>query len=352
MSETTLLTAEPTPLASFFPASAMREFAGTLTPDCLLNASEELLALHTAAGVYDLGWRARLRITGEDRVRWLNGMVTNTVKALATGHLNYTFLLSAQGRIQGDGEIYALPNALLFATDRAQAPKIQQHLDHFIIMDDVELAMESGITAIGIAGPQSLNVLTNLGLADASLKPGQFKEQNSILIAHEQPQQYVLWMPAADVLASWERLIAAGAVPCGIDAVESLRVLSGLPRYGMDIQEKSLAQETGQVRALNFNKGCYLGQEIVERIRSRATIHRSLRTFRLEGDIPSPGTSLFTPGKPDSAVGELSSIATVTLPHLKGTYALGIVRTEAAEAPLAYSGGQATALPRAPLQTI
>lgn len=354
MSETVITQAEPTPLATLASASTLREFAGVQTAATYSDSSAELRALHTTVGVYDLGWRARLRMTGEDRVRWLNGMITNTVRDLAVGRLNYSFLLNAQGRIQGDGDVYALPDAILLATDQAQVTKLQEHLDRFIIMDDVELATETDTTAIGVAGPEGARLLDELGLLEnaSSLQPGEFRQQGDLLVAHELPGRYVLWIPRDAVLQTWERLHAAGATPCGIDAVEALRILSGIPRYGADIHDKSLAQETAQMRALNFNKGCYLGQEIVERIRSRATVHKGIRALSLDGDKAAPGTQLFTAEKPDVAVGELTSIATVDLPGRQGTFALGTVRTEMAGLTFIYSGGNATLLPHAPLQAV
>ncbi len=341
---------EQTPLLAGFGSNlAQSAFAGVRTPAVFSTVDEELHALLNAAGIYDAGWRARFRITGEDRVRWLNGMVTNTVKDLQPGHLNYTFLLNAQGRIQGDGEVYAKPDVLLFATDRAQAVRIADQLDRFIIMDDVELVSEPDITAVGIVGPQAAAIL------QTTLEPGQFTQTQEGLLARESGDRYTLWLAQADASAAWQRLLAAGATPCGIEAVEALRILSGTPRYGADIHDKSLAQETAQTRALNFNKGCYLGQEIVERIRSRATVHRGLRVFRLHGAVPVPGTALFAPEKPETPVGELTSItalADTAQADLAGIYALGTVRTEAAAGTLRYDGGEAVALPHAPLQAV
>ncbi len=350
MSQAATVAEEPlTTLAETAGAAELRRFAGARTPAVFASSTDELRALVTGAGVYDLGWLQRFRITGEDRARWLNGMVTNTVRDLAPGRVNYTFLLNAQGRIQGDGDVYALPDALLFATDRAQALRLHEHLERFIIMDDVELAPEQNMTAIGVAGPDAGRALDAAGLIAPAA--GECVEAGGALLAQTRPGVYTVWIASADAPAWWEKLTGAGATPCGVEAVEALRVLSGVPRYGADIHDKTLAQETGQTRALNFSKGCYLGQEIVERIRSRATVHRSLRAFRVEGAVPRPGASLFTQGKPDAPVGELTSITPVQLPELSGVYALGTVRTEVAEAPLLFDGGTATALPRAPLQT-
>ncbi len=299
--------------------------------------------------MYDLSFLVRFRITGEDRVRWLNGMVTNTVKDLASGELNYTFLLNAQGRIQGDGEVWALADSLFFVTDRAQAAKLGEQLERFIIMDDVELVPEMGVTALGLAGPGAAELL-----GTEQLERGHFKERDGALLARTDAGSFTVWVPQAEAASWWTKLLDAGAKPCGAEAVQALRVLRGVPRYGVDITDKSLAQETGQMRALNFNKGCYLGQEIVERIRSRATVHKGLRALQLEGATPATGTALFAEGKTE-AVGELTSITQVDLPELAGLFALGTVRTEAASGVVAgqlrYEGGVATVLARAPLES-
>ena len=332
----TALTAALTP-------GATQLFAGARTASRFADPSGELAALRESVGVYDEGWRTCLRITGEDRARWLNGMVTNTVKDLKPWQGNYTFLLNAQGRIQGDAHIYALPDSLLLVTDRAQIDRLQGHLDRFIIMDDVELARDEAGTALGLHGPRAAGLLQELYPAAEHLEDGRILAEDQVLIARDR-DSYTVWLAAAEVLPLWQKLVAAGAVPCGVEAVEALRVLTGIPRYGADIHDKSLAQETGQTRALNFNKGCYLGQEIVERVRSRATGHRGIRVFSLEGELPAPGAALTSADKPDTPVGELTSVT-----GLHGRYALGTIRTEAAEAPLMYPGGRAVALAHSPL---
>ena len=342
--------AAETPLASSLTGVHLTGFAGVQTIGSFGDPEQELGALLRAAAVYDLGWRTRLRITGEDRVRWLNGMVTNTVRDLRENSVHYTFLLNAQGRIQGDGDVYALADALLLATDRAQAPKLLQHLDHFIIMDDVELALDQTVTALGISGPSGPAVLAKAGFSSLP-KAGTCVQHGACLLAQERPGEYTLWLAGSEVRPLWEQLQSAGAVPCGVEAVEALRIFSGVPRSGADMVEKTLAQETGQGRALNFSKGCYLGQEIVERVRSRATVHRGIRCLVLEGAAALPGTPLFVAGKPGTAVGELTSVSALAWPGARGIYALATVRTEAMDLPLEYSGGVARVLPRAPLQT-
>src|SRR5690348_5775653 len=118
-----------TPLAQQRPGpSAPVSFRGALASGVFSTLDAELGALTTAAGVFDLGYLTSLRITGADRVRWLNGMVTNTVKALPEWRWNYSFVLNAQGRIQGDCDVYCAPDTLFLETDRGQMARLTAHL--------------------------------------------------------------------------------------------------------------------------------------------------------------------------------------------------------------------------------
>lgn len=313
------------------------------------SSAAEFAALLQGAGLSPLnsGW---IRITGEDRVRWLNGMVTNSIQDLQPGSGCYNFLLSAQGRIQGDAYIFAEPNALLLETAIEQVPVLTALLDRFIIMDDVELADAAGSTSgISITGPTAASLLEQIGLPVASLKDLERKtiSHNSaeITVIHTYSPlvpRFELWADAAAIEALSQSLLTAGALLCGRQSQEWLRLLEGTPRYGIDIRDRELPQETGQTRALHFAKGCYLGQEIVERIRSRGNVHRAFTAFRLEGELPAPGTALEAEGKP---VGELTSVAALPLPNGNHVQlALGYIRREALERnlPLQYSGGTAS----------
>ncbi len=341
-------------LSDQFPAGAgLAEARGSRAPAIYSDAAQELSALLTSVAAFDADSRVRLRITGKDRVRWLNGMVTNSVKGLAQGTHNYTFVLNAQGRIQGDATVFAFADHLVLETDRSQADRLFAHLDHFIIMDDVELAWIKGQTTLGLAGPGAHELLTALGLP--APEAGSFvavSDPARMIVVGEDSthvRRFSLWIGEAEARGFWERLLGAGAIPAGTAAIHALRVLEATPLYGVDITEKTLAQETGQMRALNFNKGCYLGQEIVERVRSRANIHRAIRQFALHGQPAAPGTSLTADGV---AIGELTSVAEIALPRFTGGVALGLVRVEALRQPLAYAGGSVEVLTESPLSKL
>src|SRR6201982_267797 len=131
-------------------------------------------ALLSTAGVYDLGSRAKILLTGRDRIRWMNGMVTNNIRDLAAGHGVYAFLLNPQGHILGDIYVYNKGDALIVETDRCQAEKIVATFDHYIIMDHVELKDTSEReTALGLAGPRARAVLNLAGIEVPNLQPLQ-----------------------------------------------------------------------------------------------------------------------------------------------------------------------------------
>ena len=357
--QTVAETLQETPLAAHL-HPALIAYQGALTPHVFSALDQELLALTTTAGHYDLGYRANLRITGADRLRWLNGMVTNTIQALPEGHWNYNLLLNAQGRIQGDANIYHTTDALLLQTSRSQIARLSAHLDHFIIMDDVELQpLDAEQTSIGIAGPQVPHILVALGLPipEESAFTTTSLNGTAVTLVHAHSPlvpRFEIWLHTAALANVWAALRNAGAEPCGVAAIEALRVLEATPLYGVDIQERHLAQETAQMRALNFNKGCYLGQEIVERIRSRATVHRTLRQFSVENAAaalePGQTIEINAEGAERNPVGELTSLARYALPAFKGVLALGFIRTEAVERslPLTHSGGGITVLDAPP----
>jgi len=297
-----------------------------------------------------------IHVTGDDRVRWLNGMATNSIQALQPGDGCYNFFLNAQGRIQADATAWMLEDCILLETGRDRIPALMAHLDQFIIMDDVELS-PLPLEGLLIAGPRALSIVQSLGgtpcATDAAelptalnLKQTTYRGTPVNLIAAYSPlvPRFEIWAAAEAIARILPEL--ASVPQASPETLEALRILEGTPLYGTDIRDKELPQETAQTRALHFSKGCYLGQEIVERIRSRGNVHRTFSAFTLTGTLPAPGTPLFaeTPGKP---VGEITSSAEIPLPARLITRALGYIRREVLERglPIAYEGGHAATAP-------
>ena len=310
------------------------EYRGATTAARFGDPQAEFARLRSTCGVYDLGFRAKISLTGGDRVRWLNGMVTNNIRDLALGHGAYAFLLNPQGHILGDMYAYNRGESITVDTDSGQTEKILATFDHYIIMDDVEVTnLSERLTALGIAGPISREVLAAAGFAvpDLQLLQAQsvmWQGTECTLVRGEdvEAHSYEIWLAPGSVRELWDALVASAAAPIGSEALELHRIVSGTPRYGVDIRERDLPQETEQARALNFNKGCYVGQEIVERIRSRGAVHRKFTGFLADGAVQIARGNKIVAGEKE--VGEITSAASLHLADGEKTVALGYIRRE------------------------
>jgi folate-binding protein YgfZ len=251
-----------------------------------------LQALTNSTAVIDLSDRGRIRVTGEDRARLLHAMTTNHVQGLKPGDTQYTFFLNAQGQIQADAHLLCYDDHFLVDVEPETRQSLYEHLDRFIIADDVTL---EDITDQTFA----------LGLGGAELKR--------------------IYGPVADKEDALKSLINGGAVLASAEDAEAFRIMKFRPRYGRDITDRSLPQETQQTRAVHYQKGCYLGQEIVERVRSRGHINRLLMGFTGDSEhAPTPGAKVAYGGKED---GEVTSAVAVGGKF----YGLAIVRAQIAQ---------------------
>lgn len=277
----------------------------------------------------DISARGRLRATGEDRVRLLHAIASNDVENLDPGQGTYTFFLDAHGRIQADSHIFVAPDHVMVDCEPAAAERLRQHIENYIIMDDVALEDVRLATALlALAGPEAASV--------ASALVPQLPARNLAFSANSGVRAYR--MPVGDAPGFWllapaqtkqslvERLLALGAVAASERAWEAHRVRNGVPRFGVDFGPRNIPQETQQLRAVSFSKGCYTGQEIVERVRSRGQVRRLLVGIELDtAEVPAD-SAVMHKGR---VVGELTSPTPGAPPNGK---ALGfaIVRSPAA----------------------
>jgi len=280
-------------------------------------------ALRETAGWLELPGRGKIRLTGEDRARLLHAMTTNHIQQLTPGTGCYAFFLTAQGRILSDVNVLCLPDAFLLDTEPETRQTVYAHLDKYIIADDVVLEdVTSELTTIALQGPQAGAVLAKIGAPEPNGEYGH-QEWNHCRVVRMPGAYFFLFAPPAQRDALVEQLESAGAVAADAEAFQVVRIEQGRPRYGEDISERFLAQEANLPRALHFQKGCYLGQEIVERVRSRGQVHRLLMPVEIDSaEPPSPGTKL--------PWGEITSAA--YSPALNKVVALAYVRTELATA--------------------
>jgi folate-binding protein YgfZ len=292
----------------------------------------DFAALISGCGVVEAESRVKFEVTGKDRVRWLNGMVSNNVRDLAPGRGVYAFVLNPQGHIQGDLYAYQRGDSLLLDIAHAQLEKVLPLLKRYIIMDDVKITEASGqIASIGLIGPQSRDVLRRVGIEVPELEPLQFAEVKSTaltVLRGDNPAVdcFELWLSPENLSVLRTSLLQAGVRPASAASLNLLRIACGIPEYGQDIRDRDLPQETGQERALNYTKGCYIGQEIVERIRARGAVHRQFSSFYVDGSLPSRGTKIQREGKD---VGEITSAASLPLASGDLAVALGYIRREA-----------------------
>jgi tRNA-modifying protein YgfZ len=285
-------------------------------------------ALRESAAWIDLSTRGKLRVRGEDRARLLHAMSTNDIQNLKPGGGLYAFFLTAQGRILADANIYNRGESLFLDTEPETAEKLYSHLDKYIIADDATVEDETGQwAAIGLEGPESIRYAEKLGISVPERNcVSDWRTGFVARAASTGPEGIRIFLSRADkddLLRRFEELAIPNATASEARVV---RLENGIPRYGEDMTERYLVQETQATHGVHFNKGCYLGQEIVERVRSRAQIHRLLTPIRIQSSsAPPAGTKLSVDGKD---VAEITSA--VYSPSFGEVVGLAYVRTEAA----------------------
>jgi folate-binding protein YgfZ len=305
------------------------------------DPAAEYAALRDSAGVIDLSFRSRLCLTGSERKRFLHGQVTNNVNDLEAGQGCYAALTTAKGRMQTDLNIYCLTDELLLDFEPGLAASIAQRLEKYIIADDVQVvdvAPHYGL--LSVQGPKAGQVVRGTGLdfdwpakpmSFTGLKDATLGEVYCMNVSRGLAQGYDLFVPMPALGIAGEKLVAAvkgiGGRPSGWQALETVRIEAGIPRFGADMDETNLPPETGiDARAISYNKGCYIGQEVIARIRTYGQVAKSLHGLRLSDglqELPRKGDKLFHGEK---EVGYITSA--VVSPTLKANIGLGYVRKE------------------------
>ena len=300
-------------------------------------------ALRGSAGVLDLSFRSRVCLTGTDRMRFLHGQVTNDVNRLQAGEGCYAALVTAKGRMQSDLNIYRLPDELLLDFEPGLAAVVSQRLAKYIVADDVQVVDVAALYGLlSVQGPGAEEVARGVGLFNnLPVKSLRLESALDAILGEiylvNQPRLgtsgFDILVPSAALGALADKLIAAakaaGGRACGWQAFEMARIEAGIPRFGVDMDETNFPQECGiESRAMSYTKGCYIGQEVLNRIHTMGHVNRELRGLRLANDLkalPSKGDKLFHEGKESGYI--TSALAS---PALKANIALGYVRRQAA----------------------
>lgn len=311
---------------------------GCLVPERFTSLAEECAAVRQAAGVVDRSARGFVIATGNDHVGFLHRMVSNDVKGLEPGQGNYSALLTVQGHLVADLYLWRMDDHILLETHWTTKDKMREMLEQYVIADDVVLEDQNDqLAALAVEGPAAAAVLEAAG---AQTLPGKEFNHTWVRLGDETPVHvakvsetggagYELIFLTEYAQNVWDALSGARArVPwklVGLAALNVLRTEAGIPWYGVDMAGTTLPPEAGlEARAISYTKGCYLGQEIIERIRSRGHVNRKLMGLLVEGtSVPAAGTKLMADGK---EVGEITTA--VHSPTFGRVIALGYVRRE------------------------
>lgn len=300
---------------------------------------EEYYALRESVGVLDVSNAAILEARGNDRVRFLHGMLSNDIKSLQAGQGCYAAMLTPQGRLIADLKAYCTEDSVILVAGPSLQQKLLPALKKYIIADRVELmdrSEEWGI--ISLQGPRVPDLLAQISAVNYPANPDDHISglisgisaricRNSRTVAGGCD----LIVPKDRLAGLWEAVLRPGgnltARPAGWEAFNTNRVEAGIPLYGMDMDESHLPMEAGLQSALSFTKGCYMGQEIVARATYRGQVNWGLTGLLLPDSVPLlNGTKIV---KEEKEIGHITS--SVYSPALKRAIAMGYLRREVSE---------------------
>ena len=301
----------------------------------------EYRAARTGIALTDRPHRGLVEIDGNDRSAWLHNLVTNEVKGLCAGEGVYAFAIDVKGRVLFDLNILVCSGRILLDIDRRWLARALEHFERFLITEDVSVAEKSAeFVRIGLLGPEIKPFWADLGMAHLPLMAdvhhaniqiggvdilsfrndfaGVLGVELIVPSAHREPVR-------AELIQSGERHTIREA---GWRAIQALRIEQGVPWSLEDIDDRVIPPETGRVeQGISYHKGCYLGQEVIERMRSRGAPARRLVGVCIDGNTaPRPGAELFREGKPRGRVTSLCHS-----PALNATLALAYLTSACAE---------------------
>ena len=297
-------------------------------------------ALRGGAGLVDRSGAGRILLTGADRRSYLQGLLTNDIEALTPGTGCYAAMLTAQGRMMTDMRVLELEDGVLLDLPRQVTTAIRDHLDRFIFSEDVKVEDVTLSSAeIGIYGPAAADVLVKAGL-DGTPPSGLFQSArlrlagaDVVLVRSDEPgiEGYDVIVDAANVEQVTSALLAAGAVHVGDSDADAVRIESGRPRFGVDMDADTIPLEAGlEARAISRSKGCYVGQEVIVRVQDRGHGRVARRlvglTFDAAAAAPAAGARIVSG---EREIGRVTSAA--WSPALARPIALGYVHRDFVE---------------------
>lgn len=285
------------------------------------DTAVEYRALLDGPAVVDRSDRILLEVTGADRLSWLHNLTTNHVNGLSPGEGQYAFALNLQGRILFDMNVLVRKENIWIDLDRHFEDIATAHFNKYTISEDVTLVtLADRFVRLGLAGERAKDLAAELGATNAGALPwygmteGRWSDEPVTIFRHDFCGTFGLEMliPVERAPDFWTWLVSserlAPAIPAGWQAVDTCRIEAGILWSGREITDTYLPAETRLLdRAVSFQKGCYLGQEVVERMRSRSVVARQLVGLRMEGDV-CPKLPLSLQGDGGSVSGTVTSL--------------------------------------------
>lgn len=281
---------------------------------------KEYHAIKDGFAIADRNHRSLLEVTGADRASWLHNLTTNHIRDLGVGDGQYAYALNLQGRILFDMNVLVHEEKFWLDIDRRFVETALPHFEKYTIVEDVKMTdVTNDYVRIGFTGPLTIEAMQTLGASHAQAMPAlgvtkiKWQDQTLTMIRHDfcGPLGAEFFVPADQAIKFWQSWTKDGAthqaIPVGDEALEIHRIESGIPRSGFEITDDYLPAETKQLdRAVSYNKGCYLGQEVVERMRSRGVVARQLCGLVIEGEtLPHTGAEILS--SDDKPIGNITS---------------------------------------------
>ncbi len=298
------------------------------------DAEYEAVRGGAGAGLFDLSSRGRVEVSGGEAVQFLNGMLTNDVAALEDGAWMHAAFPNPQGRLIAPARVMRRGDAFLFDTEAATYERVLKYLERYTLAGDFRVRDLTPETALLTVQGARAREITATALGDEALNVGRgrvstarFGEGEVTLLRATRTAEdgFDLFVSAADAAALSRALVEAGALLCGSDALEVLRVEAGLPRYGVDASESNVVLEVvDEAEAVSYTKGCYTGQEIIARIHWRGHVAKKLAGIILDGDAAPPADSSLKSRDEGREVGRITS--NVFSPRLRQRIALSVIR--------------------------
>jgi folate-binding protein YgfZ len=287
--------------------ATLASFHGCNLPDTFSTFADEYHAAREAVAIFDTNWHTIVELSGPDRVRYLNAIVSNDVKTLGEGRGTLALLLNPQGHILAELEIYALQEKLLVLSHASVRERTVATLDKFIIMDDVTLSdATEQFGSLAIEGPRAGTMIAEAcGLSLEGFSEQAVAEVEIDGVACHLIRQSHFGLPGAEIIAPREHLgllwrnlrgsvLTQHGAAIGMRALNSLRLEAGIPWFPDDFNDTVIPQEAAlEATHISFSKGCYTGQEIVERVRSRGQVNRRRVQLKFStAEPPAPLTRL------------------------------------------------------------